>query len=261
MASARPLLVALAFTSAPSTLALAQSQTTTCDRVGTSVECRTREDAWGAYIRDQQARSARNAQQAAARAQQQAAEEARLARRAAEDAAMEARLRAIAEKSAADSRAKAQWNAFLPRARMILTDVRDSLNLGTLDQDAFWKEGSSALLTLFEANPLAANKEIREQVEPIRREWAGKAESYWTMIFEEYTRAADSLGVKKWQTKAFGEVVAPVVDSLFGEPVASDRSLTRTRIDRLATSRRLAWASVRPPPQKPAARSTGPRRP
>lgn len=183
------------------------------------------------------------------------------ARRAQTDAALAVQQAALANAQALSDQRKAQWDAFLPRARMLIEEAADSLALYGRPYSDFYSAAGKQLFTLFTANPTASNAEIRDQLEPLRREWSQKLGRFYRAVYAEAFAAADSLAIPEGRQMAFVELLEPVVDSLYQESIEQTPAWVRMRYNERLRADSSAWRAMRATGVRPLRKKTAAARP
>lgn len=148
--------------------------------------------------------------------------------------------------------ATAQWDAFRPRAVMVMQRGVDSVGFGGGKADSLlWSEQVTALMTLFEIAPLATTQQMHEAVEPIVNEYLRRRDAFDRRAVAIIRRVSDSLRLSGVREDSFwARLSAPLMRARRDNWLMPD-NLMRALIDSVVTSA-LAKDSTGAPKKPPA---------
>lgn len=100
-----------------------------------------------------------------------------------------------AESAAVVQRITAQWDLFLPRARMVMQNGADSLGLRDSTRARYWSEAATTMQRLWIVDQQASTGRMREALEPVTSDYAARWRLFSQRCVEIFGRVADSLSI------------------------------------------------------------------
>jgi hypothetical protein len=103
--------------------------------------------------------------------------------------------RLSAESLAVVRRIEAQWNLFVPRARMVMQRAADSVGVQDSTRTRFWGEAANALESVWTLDHEASAEKMTAAIEPVATDYARRLAAFGQRSVLVYTRLTDSLGI------------------------------------------------------------------